>query len=1000
MYTGRKRRKPLQRTAKPPPVQVVKSNPSKRHRDRLNQELERLATLLPFPEEVTSSLDKLSILRLSVSYLRTKSFFHVALKTNGSKRDAEDSRCHDNQRAWGLADRIMPEGELLLQALNGFVLVVTAEGLIFYSSHTIQEYLGFNQTDVMHQSVFELIHTEDQQEFRRNLHWALNPPALPERDQSPDGEKVVNSSVVAYKPEQLPPENSAFLERSFVCRFRCLLGNSSGFLALNLQGRLKYLHGQNQRSKDGSLVPPQPALFAILTPLQSPSILEIRTKNMIFRTKHKLDFTPTACDAKGKVVLGYTETELRMRGTGYQFIHAADMIYCAENHVRMMKTGESGLTVFRLLTKENQWKWVQANARLVYKNGKPDYIIATQRPLVEEEGGEHLRNRSMHLPFTFATGEALLYQISNPILGLPDPFQSKGKSKARKSTQSKGSRTHRECVDPKSLLGAMMRQDESVYVSLPAATPKPSFSSNLSHLSDPGWTSTKEGCNVAPPSGNGLKPELSGLAPEDPLLSTLDSLSIDSEDNCSNNDLFTALESLGLNAEDLELLLLDERLMTVETDPESAPSLNVLLTNNEILSYVHSSLVNGHNQENAGDQQVYAPVSNVETSNRTEMQVEHTQYYPQPLDQMQPQLILQLPQQMQQYSITHKQQNGHFGNQMRPTSQSPSFPGLNRFSDYVAQHRPSASWTQEAELIEGLTLNMANHSKGGQPEVSQWIRCNGMSVSASNHKLSSEIPYQNHQKQDKFQSAHQSFQSAHSRLQLPHQCQTEITEAQLSQWGQLQQKNSQNALTNGLCNYSHSNPIVLESSLLPSYLHDVPEHIPGLSSWKGASVDQNGLSFKSQLRSAQTHSAEVSTIHFYLNGLSNMEVVDTAGIPECRTQLTGCAPPSYPLISVTQPLPIPLDTQCSFKTSTLEHLVDIENHLETTVSPYGGSSSQLMESLVYKPGNGCVLTGPLPGFPEPSLLPKGNSTALSEELPCHQEGLPAHSNLQRNGYYR
>lgn len=48
----------------------------------------------------------------------------------------------------------------------------------------------------------------------------------------------------------------------------------------------------------------------------------------------------------------------------------------------VMKTGESGLTVFRLLTKENHWKWVQANARLVYKNGKPDYIIATQRPLL------------------------------------------------------------------------------------------------------------------------------------------------------------------------------------------------------------------------------------------------------------------------------------------------------------------------------------------------------------------------------------------------------------------------------------------------------------------------------------------------------------------------------------------------------------------------------------------------------------------------------------------
>ncbi|NWU07540.1 AHR protein, partial [Cephalopterus ornatus] len=352
----------------------------------------------------------------------------------------------------------------LPQALNGFVLVVTSEGLIFYSSHTIQDYLGFHQTDVMHQSVFELIHIEDQPEFRRNLHWALNPPHTPEDEPSTEGGKSLGSSAVIYKPDQLPPENSSFLERSFVCRFRCLLDNSSGFLALNLQGRLKFLHGQNKRSEDGSALPPQLALFAISTPLQPLSILQIRTKNMIFRTKHKLDFTPLACDAKGKIVLGYTEAELQMCGTGYQFIHAADTLYCAENHVRMMKTGESGLTVFRLLTKENCWKWVQANARLVYKNGKPEYIVVTQRPLVDEEGGEHLRKRSMHLPFTFATGEALLYQSAYPLLGFPDPFQSKGKtSKSKKTSCSHGGCSQKNGVDPSSLLGAVMQQDKAVY---------------------------------------------------------------------------------------------------------------------------------------------------------------------------------------------------------------------------------------------------------------------------------------------------------------------------------------------------------------------------------------------------------------------------------------------------------------------------------------------------------------------------------------------------------
>lgn len=37
---------------------------------------------------------------------------------------------------------------------------------------------------------------------------------------------------------------------------------------------------------------------------------------------------------RGKVVLGYSEVELCRRGSGYQFVHAADMMHCAEHHVR------------------------------------------------------------------------------------------------------------------------------------------------------------------------------------------------------------------------------------------------------------------------------------------------------------------------------------------------------------------------------------------------------------------------------------------------------------------------------------------------------------------------------------------------------------------------------------------------------------------------------------------------------------------------------------------
>lgn len=106
------------------------------------------------------------------------------------------------------------------------------------------------------------------------------------------------SGAPTDNPQHLPLEDPAYLERSFVCRFRCLLDNSSGFLELNFHGHLKFLPGQNNRSEDGILESPQLTLFAIATPHQPLTILELQIKTVLFQTKHKLDFTPVACDSR------------------------------------------------------------------------------------------------------------------------------------------------------------------------------------------------------------------------------------------------------------------------------------------------------------------------------------------------------------------------------------------------------------------------------------------------------------------------------------------------------------------------------------------------------------------------------------------------------------------------------------------------------------------------------------------------------------------------------
>lgn len=129
------------------------------------------------------------------------------------------------------------------------------------------------QTDVMHQNVFDYIHIDDRQEFRRQLHWAMCPPqhqgTSANQDSQPTagtgellrlfrdnyictllhklffssifpcyiiGDDFVVSSLF-HSPEAggVLPELSCFLNRCFIVRVRCLLDSTSGFLVRGLK---------------------------------------------------------------------------------------------------------------------------------------------------------------------------------------------------------------------------------------------------------------------------------------------------------------------------------------------------------------------------------------------------------------------------------------------------------------------------------------------------------------------------------------------------------------------------------------------------------------------------------------------------------------------------------------------------------------------------------------------------------------------------------------------
>lgn len=86
--------------------------------------------------------------------------------------------------------------------------------------------------------------------------------------------------------------------------------------------------------------------------------------------------------------------------------------------------------------------------------------------------------RSLQLPFHFATSEAVLYENNPP--GFLDSLHTKKVSKAKRDTPvGQGS------IDRNSLLGAMMNQDKSVYVSHADNMPQFSLADIVDVLEEP-----------------------------------------------------------------------------------------------------------------------------------------------------------------------------------------------------------------------------------------------------------------------------------------------------------------------------------------------------------------------------------------------------------------------------------------------------------------------------------------------------------------------------------
>ncbi|XP_076235560.1 HIF-1 transcription factor component sima [Calliopsis andreniformis] len=317
-----------------------------------------LAAALPVPPDQAAHLDKASVMRLAIAYLKVRS---VVESMPAPLAKPEVSTEMD---------------DLFSKALNGFMLVLSSDGNMIYLSENVSDYLGVSQMDMMGQSVYEYSHPCDHDELRDCL-------------------------------SSKPVENNDKRACSFFLRLKCTLTSkgrkvnlkSASYKVIHCTGRLTYIKDpvsssveseeEEKTSEDEAIERDTGASLVLVgCPIPHPSNIEIPLGRHTFLSKHSLSMKFTYADEKLAEYLGWNSEEL-MGHSVFEFYHALDNLALDKSFKSLFSKGQCETVAYRFLGKRGGYAWVVTQATLIHcsKQQKPLSVVCVNYVLsgVERE---------------------------------------------------------------------------------------------------------------------------------------------------------------------------------------------------------------------------------------------------------------------------------------------------------------------------------------------------------------------------------------------------------------------------------------------------------------------------------------------------------------------------------------------------------------------------------------------------------------------------------------
>ncbi|XP_076877389.1 neuronal PAS domain-containing protein 4A isoform X2 [Brachyhypopomus gauderio] len=301
---------------------------SKARRDQINAEIRNLRDLLPISDADKARLSYLHIMSLACMYTRKSVFF-----------------CQDVPAASGAEEsaRFLSFHELteVVQAMPGFLMLLTAEGKLLYLSDSVSEHLGHSMVDLVAQgdSVYDIIDPTDHFIMRSNL----VPPTSPDTD------------------------------RLFRCRFntsKSVRRQSAGNKLVLI--RACCLSPPPGPVSPGSYWTSNPVWVCFCAPLEphpprpgaateQPLHLSLESSFLLasFRSQHSRDMRLQEAQDSVSVYLGMNVATLRSR-SWYSLLHPEDLTHASTQHCSLLREGGEGRAemVVRLEAVDHSWVWL------------------------------------------------------------------------------------------------------------------------------------------------------------------------------------------------------------------------------------------------------------------------------------------------------------------------------------------------------------------------------------------------------------------------------------------------------------------------------------------------------------------------------------------------------------------------------------------------------------------------------------------------------------------